>query len=129
MKKIFLLGLILSVFLSGCNIEKMMEVDQTWIISADYKTITHGDDVYISIDEFESILDDYERQLLVQNAKVEDSPSIGVLFFGDQIYSVLCDDFSDIIYLLTDYDGDHPNYFCKESMYDDYVERLSSMGK
>ena len=129
MKKIFWFGLVLCMFLSGCSVEAFMGVDATWVISADYTTITHGEDVYVSIDEFATILDSYERELLVQEAKVENNPSIVVLFFGNQIYSVLCNDFPDIIYLYTDYDGDHPSYFCKESMYDDYIEKLSSIPK
>ena len=112
---------------NGCNINTLMDVDINWVISSDYQTITHINDVYISIDEFSYILCNYDIELLVQEAKVEGMPSFGKLFFGDRIYIIIDESLSDVLYLVTDYDGEHPSYFCKQSEYERIYQTLADM--
>lgn len=130
MKKIrigILLLTSLLLVLCSCNVYQALGVDETWVVSSDYQTITHNDEVYVSIDQYGDVLEKYEVADGPIEVKVEGDPVWGKLLFGDMVYGMVDEEFSDIIYFFTDYDGEHPTYLCKESSYDKMCELLETL--
>lgn len=124
-----ILLLLLSLTFCSCNPYKILGVDESWVVSSDFQTITHNEEVYISIDQYEDVLENFEIGENPIEVKVTGDPVWGKLFFGDIIYFMVDEELSDIIYFFTDYDGEHPTYFCKESSYAEMCEFLEATKK
>ena len=96
------------------------------VIAEDYSYLTLYGERYIPLESDNKECKVIYTQPLIKEARVENTPFIGKLLFGDSIYSIdNCSD-NDIVYLQTDYDDVASRYYCKESKIEYYTEVLNN---
>lgn len=106
---------ILLILLCSCNLYDFFEVNPSWKIGLEYQYIAYDEERYLPIDQYRDFLIQQETEKLGE-VQVEGEVIWGKLFFGDILYQLV--DYQDIVYLWTDYDGPHADFYCRESNYE-----------